>query len=236
MPPVVLLLALPAAGQENLARYAQPTLQDVTATVKVVGKTDRELAKIGKGYVDAYKLESQELTAKEPDRVRFEGKRGLLTIRYITNGTRKLTQVSTPRINKVDDISKEPAKGDSISDAGLITPAWVARVEDRWLRSETRDGKTLHVFEYFYKEDPKYIHTLWVDPETKTIVERIDHHRSKIKPGFKKRFLYSEVQTVNGVNMPSKVVLLNGENKVAAIMRYDRIKVNTGLPDKLFSF
>jgi hypothetical protein len=227
--------AAPASAQKTLDAYAQPSLKDVSASVDVVSKNDRELGKIGKGYVDAYKLTEQVIQYKEPGRVRFQGKRGLFTIRYITNGGSKLTEVPTLRIRKKADISKEPAKGDSINDLGVLTPSWAARVQDRWLRTETREGKTLQVFEYWYKEDPRYRHTLWIDPETRTIAEHVAHHRNPKRPGFKKRFVYGDVKQVNGVWLPTKVMLYNGENNLAATMRYESIKVNAGLKDSLFS-
>lgn len=229
-------LGSPAWAQKTLDFYVQPTLKDVTASASVVSKNDRELAKIGKGFVEAYKLTSQVVSCKEPNRVRFQGKQGLFTIRYITNGTRKLTEVPTLRIRKVDDISKEPAKGDTIADMGIVTASWADRVESRWLRTEKQEGKTLQVFEFWYKEDPRYRHTLTLDPATRLIVDHVAHHRNTNKPGFKKRFVYAEPKQYNGVWVPTKVSIYNPENKLAATMAYEGIKVNTGLQDSLFNF
>src|SRR5688572_22686491 len=223
---LVALGARPALAQKKLSDYAQPNLRDISASIKVLSHNNRELAKIGKGYVDAYKLGSQEIWAKEPGCVRFQGRKGILTIRYVTNGNRKLTEVAHLRIRKVDDISKEPSKGDSISDIGVVTQAWVDRVEDRWLRTETRDGKPLQVFEFWYKEDPRYRHTIWMDPATKTMVEHVSHHRSKKRTGFKKKLTYGDSKQINGVWLPTLVSIYNEENKLAGQMRYDRIQVN----------
>jgi hypothetical protein len=228
------LAARPAFAQKKLSDYVQPGLRDVSASIRILSHDDRELAKIGKGYADAYKLGSQEIWAKEPGQVKYQGKKGFITLRFITSGNRKLTEVSHLRIRKVDDISKEPGKGDSISDLGLVTQAWVDQVEDRWLRTETRDGKTLQVFEYWHKEDPRYRHTLWMDPQTKTIVDHIAHHRSQKRPGFKKRLVYSDAKQISGVWLPTTVTVYSGENKPAGQLRYERIQVNTGLPDSLF--
>ena len=167
--------------------------------------------------------------------MRFEGKQGVFTIRYVTNGNRKLTEVPTLRIHKVDDISTEPAKGDTISDLGIVSSSWAKRVESRWLRSEARGGKTLQVFEFWYNEDPRARHTIWLDPSTKTIVEHVAHHRNRNKPGFRKRLVYSEVKQIEGVWVPSRVAMFNGENKLAGEMRYSSIKVNENLQDKMFA-
>jgi hypothetical protein len=224
----------PAWAQRSLKEFVQPELSDVSATIKVVAKNDAELKKMGKSFVEANKLSRQEVQYKEPGRMRLSGKKGLFTIRYVTNGEKKLTQVPTLGINKVENIAKEPAKADTIYDLGLITAAWVDRVEDRWLRTEDRDGKTMQVFEFWWKEDRAAKHTIVVDPATKIIVEHVAHHRAKKKPGFKKKILYGEVQKINGVYVPTKATLLNSDNKIAAILRYDDLTVNSGLSDKLF--
>ncbi len=231
----VSLAAMPArAQQKSLETYAQPALKDVFATVRVLSHNDGELNKIGKGYADAYKLTGQEIWCKEPNKVRFQGHQGILHIKYITNGSRRLMEIDTLHIRKMEDIEQEPNKGDSIADMGVMTPDWIRRVDHRWIRAENRDGKTLQVFDYWYKADPNAIHTIWVDPATKTIVEHIAHHRSKKRPGFKRRLVYSEPHQVNGIWMPSLVTIYNGENRQAAQMRYDNVKVNTGVPDNLF--
>lgn len=227
------LAALPVQAQKSLADYAQPTLKDLTANVKIVSKNNAELKKIGKGYVDGYSLGSQEFWWQQPDRVRFQGKKGLMTVRRITNGSKQLLEVP-PLHRKVTDLTKKPGKGDSISDIGVIAADWVRDVESRWLRNETRGGKTYPVFEYWEKLDPRYKHELIIDPETKTVIERIDHHRNPKTPGFRKRFVYSEVQDVGGVKLPARVEVYNGENKLAAVMKYEKVKVNTNLSDKMF--
>ena len=233
---VCLGAAAPVRAQKTLDAFAQRDLRDVAASVRVLSKNDRELGKIGKGYVDAYKLQRQEIWCKEPGMVRFQGKKGLFTIRYVTNGNRKLTEVPTLHIRNVDNIAKEPSKGDTIVDLGVITPSWVDRVESRWLRTDTRDGKRVEVFEFWYKEDPKRRHTISVDPATKTILEMIVHHRARKKQGHRRRLVYGEVKEVSGVTMPTRVHLYNGENKLSADMRYESVRVNSGLDDRMFRF
>lgn len=224
------------AQQKSLDDFTQPALKDVAASIKVLSHNNAELEKIGKGYQDAYKLTDQEIWCKEPNKVRFQGKNGLMRIKYVTDGYRRLMDVSPLHVHKSEDVAKEPNKAETIADLGVMTPEWVDRVEHRWVRSEKRDNKTLQVFEYWYKADQKAVHTIWVDPATKTIVERISHHRNKNKPGFKKRLVYSDLRQVNGVWLPSLVTIFNGENRQAAQMRYDNVRVNSGLADNLFKF
>jgi hypothetical protein len=231
-----LFAAAPAHAQKSLDYYCQPELKDVRAGIEVASKNERELRKIGKGYVDAYKLGSQVIMCKEPHRVRFQGKSGLLDVSNVTNGSRKLFEVPFLHIRKVEDLSKEPGKADSIIRLGVITSSFLSRVQSRWLRTEERGGKAVQVFEFWFPEDPRFKNEIWVDPSTKTIVEHIAHHRNPQAPGFKKRFVYAEPRKVNGVWLPTQVSLYNGENRLAAVMRYNGVQVNTGLQDRLFTF
>ncbi|MBM3460127.1 MAG: hypothetical protein FJX77_16530, partial [Armatimonadetes bacterium] len=200
---LLLASALPVPAQKSLEALAQPGIQDLTASVAVLSKNDRELAKIGKGFVDAYRLDKQEMWAKEPGKFLFQGKQGIFTIRYVTNGGRKLTEVATLRIRKVEDVSKEPGKADSLADLGLITTSFAEQIEASWLRSEARDGKTLQVFQYWFPEDPRSKHTIWVDPATRTMVEHIAHHRNPNRPGFKKKFVFREPKQYGAIWAPT---------------------------------
>jgi outer membrane lipoprotein-sorting protein len=224
----------PARTERSLSEFIQPGVQDVHARMKILSHNDKELGKVGKGYVELYGMSDQEIWCKEPDQVRVQGKKGFLTFRYVTNGNRKLTEVSTLHLHKVEDISKEPSKGYHMEEIGLITPAWLQTVESHWERSEAREGKSYQVFTYWYKADPKLHYTIWVDPTSKTVTEMIAHHRAKKRPGFKKRVVYSELKQINGVWLPTKVSIYNTDNQLGGEMRYDSIQVNSGIPDSLF--
>ncbi len=230
----LLLVAAPASAQKSLQEFAQPSLKDFSASINVLSHKEAELRKIGAGYVDAYTLTDREVFFREPGQARLQGKKGVLTIRYVTSGNRRLTEVPTLRIRKVEELGEDPGKADTISDVGLITTAWTSKIQSRWIRSEDRDGKKLEVFEFWYPEDARAKNTIWVDPSSKTMVERIAHHRNRSKAGFKKRILYTDVKPINGVNVPTRATLFNGENKQAAQMNYERIKINSGLADGLF--
>ena len=235
---LLLLAVRPACAQKSLDEYAQPELKDLTASLKVLSHNNKELAKIGKDYVDAYTLEHQQFFWKEPGQARIQGNRGPIHILRITSGGRQMFEVSglaVLRNRHTEDVNKKPGKADTILDLGVFTPAWAQSVESRWIRAESRDGKTLQVFDFWYPADPGAKHTLWIDPTTKTVVEHVYHGRGKHN-GIKKRFVFGDVKQCNGVELPTTVCIFNDEGKQAAAMRYETLKVNESLPDKLFRF
>ncbi len=226
--------AVPAHAQKELKELTQPEVRDLYAEINVISKDDGALRKISKTYVDAMAMTQQEIWCREPGQVRLQGKRGLFTARFITNGNRKLIEVPTIRFREVEDITDAPGKGDSISDLGMLTTSWVNSVNSRWIRTEPRDGKTLQVFEFFHPRDAGLRHTIFVDPATRTVVEHIVHNRGRRSTGFKKRIVYSDVKTYGGVSVPTRAVLYNGEGKQAAVMSYEKIKINQGVAESLF--
>ena len=235
----VMLATVSQSAEKKLDAFVQAGLQDVSVSIAIEARKDPELKKIGKDYVTAFKLTAQQIQCKEPDRFRFQGRKGILTFRTITNGYRKLTEVTgipLLRQRKSRDISQDPGKADTVADLGILSKSWVARIRSEWRRQETRNRKLLSVFDYWYRGDPGRRHTLWIDPGTRTIVEQVYHERDPRAPTYRKRIVYSEVKQINGIWMPTRATIYNGEGREAAVMRYARCLVNTGLSDKLFSW
>lgn len=242
-PLVVALVAVPclyfagtARADKNLNEFAQSSLKDIAAEVKVLWKNDHELSKIGKGYAEAYSLSEQAIWCKEPDRVRVQGKKGILTIRFVTDGLRRMTEVSNLHIHHVENIKQEPSKANNISDLGVITPEWIHHVHAQWAGSESRNGISVEMFHFDYPQDPDVHHTIALDPATRTIVEHVTHFRHGGEGPYKRKIVYSDIKQFTGVSVPTTATVFNGEGKAAAQMRYDRIRVNSGLQDTLFKF
>jgi hypothetical protein len=235
---LTLAAGLPARAQDTLAAHAQPALADVSADVKVVSHNDRELEKMGKGYSQAYTLEHQRFFWKAPGEARFQARKGVIQVLRITNGSRQMSEITglaVLRKRMVEDVEQKPGKADTIVDLGAITPAWVRNVESRCLRVESRDGHSVEVFNFWYRNDPGSVHALWIDRATHTVVEHVIYVRGQATR-VKKRIVYADVRQLGEVRLPTSVSVYNAEGKLAAQMRYDGLRVNQGLQDKLFTF
>jgi outer membrane lipoprotein-sorting protein len=167
--------------------------------------------------------------------VRVEGKYGLFGVLYIINGDRKLQSVPALRIRKVKNIATDPGERRTSLDIGIFTPSLLPHFETRFLRYDTRDGKKLPVFELSYRQEKggRKRH-VWIDPATRTVVEHQVFHR---RGGLKMRYVFRNlVRYANGVWLPTRVELYNPSGKLAAVTRYEDIRVNAGLADSLFEF
>jgi hypothetical protein len=232
----VLLAVSPVDGvraQEALSKYAQPALRDFSVTGSIVQKNDAELRKIDNSFVQAYRFRESLIQYKEPMKLRIDSKAGLLTVRYVINGNRKSTQVPGLRINKVKDITGRPGEQQSMLDSGILTPGFLADgVASRFVGMQTLDGRKVPVFEFWYTDERNSRHHfVWIDPAKRFVLRHDVHHRSG---GLKMRFVFQQPKQIAGIWVPTRVGLYNAENRLAAITRYDKIKVNTGLSESLF--
>jgi hypothetical protein len=233
------LLAPLASGAsvaaESLENYAQPNVRDIRATVLVDKKSDDALREIGKDEPKGYGIKRSQFSLKEPDKVRVEGKYGLISILYVINGDRKMR--STLGVRKVKNIATRPGERYTALDLGILTPQVVNRLESRFLRFETRGTKKLPVFEVRFKGEPGGArpNILTIDPTTRTVVERLEMYRTQNRP--KRRFVYlNPVRYADGVWLPSRVELYSPSGKLGATSQYVDVTVNGGLSDSLFQF
>jgi outer membrane lipoprotein-sorting protein len=201
----------------------------------VVQKSDPALKEIGPGFEKGYRFKKSDISLKEPGKARVEGKYGILSVLYITNGDRKLQSVPSLRIRKVKNIAAKPGEKQTPLDIGIVTPALANQFTTQFLRHETRGAKKLAVFEVAYKaETGGRKHHVWIDPNTRTVVEHQVFHR---RGGVKMRYLFHEpVKYASNVWLPSRMELFNGSGKLAAVTRYENIRVNSGLAESLFQF
>jgi hypothetical protein len=228
-----LFLAGGARAEEALRNFAQPALQDFTATGVVQQKDDAELRKIDKNYAQGYRFRESLIQYKEPMKLRVDSKAGLFSLRYVINGKRKSTQVPGLHINRVKDITGKPGEEQSMLDSGIITPGFLAdNVASRFVGYQTLDKRKVPEFEFWYTDEPhSRHHFVWMDPAKRFILRHDVYNRSG---GLKMRFVFKQPMKVAGVWVPTRVEVYNAEFRQAAVTRYTNVRVNTGLSESLF--
>src|SRR5215212_5950063 len=119
-----------ASSSETLTSYCQPGLRDVRATVVVEKKIDAALNEIDENEEKGYRIKRSQFSLKEPNKVRVEGKYGLISILYVINGDRKLR--SAMGIRKVKNIAQKPGERYTAMEIGALTPALVEQLDSRF--------------------------------------------------------------------------------------------------------
>ena len=134
----VLVCWLPAVGGANAAviseadlkariEAATKDLKDLGMTANVVEVDRRAMEKLDANYARMLELKSAKITLKLPDKVRVDGKLGMVRFEYIINGTIKIS-----------------ARRRSGSSRRMTTPAIPPSSRDRliWASSPPHCGRT----------------------------------------------------------------------------------------------
>lgn len=219
--------------QEFRARVVEATkgFQDITMVGTVSHSNKKALAKIDPAYSRIYDFRSASVSFRYPDKLRMEGKLGMVKFEYIVNGGVKVFRAPTVRISKKEDYSDDPAKTQNALDVGLVTPSlWSNR------RVEIQDDPDAHACGeiklrlYWPKGDMIYL--AWVDAKDlylKRFEKRDAQNVLQVK------VVYSEPVKAGGVIwMPTKVEVYAPDGEKAGESEMRDIKVNTGLQDSLF--
>jgi outer membrane lipoprotein-sorting protein len=221
-----------AFAQADAPRLEQMTavdLNDLQATVKVLMADQKELAKINRDFGMAYRLKDMVMRYKDPDKLRMEGRIGLLII----NGSTRFFKVPQLGYAKKDDLNGSPGKRLSLLDIGLLTRSGLADTESKFVRDETLNNVPVHVFDVAYRGDTTGHSLVWVDPRTRAILKR-EWYNGEGK--LRATFLYENLREIKpGLWIPTRLEVRNGEGTVAAVTAYSDLKVNQGLDDALFA-
>src|SRR5262249_18565965 len=113
--------AATAQAQQELAaiRSAHAALRDLTMTVVRTEVQEQELRRMKHHMEIALELPRIHIYFEAPDRMRMEGKRGLVSITLIQNGNLKRTRYGI--VNRREDVTGEPDKKQGGLDFGLLT-------------------------------------------------------------------------------------------------------------------
>jgi outer membrane lipoprotein-sorting protein len=233
---LVMIAAIPAAAitsGELRAKVEAATkcLEDISMTGTVTQSNKDAIAKIDQNYTRLYEFKSAKVMYKLPDKMRMEGKLGMVRFEYIINGCTKIFRASPIRINKRSDYSDDPAKLQSALDIGLITPTlWDNRKVEIIDDVEAKDNGEIKLQLKWPKGDMQIF--IWIDEKDlwlKKLEKRDGQGNLKVK------VVYSNPKNIDGlVWLPTKTEMFAVDGDKAGTTEMSDIKYNSGLPDSLF--
>ena len=223
-------IASSSTGSDIRSRICQAThgFKDITLTAKVIYANQNELKKIGKDFPKSYEFKSTTVRFKAPDKMKMEGKLGMVKASIVINGDRKATVIPSVHYSKKENIAGEPHKRQTDLDIGIVTGSlW----QDYIVLDSDTEGSTYKItFARENSRDNKHI--CWIDSKTLKLlkVEKYDSGGN-----LKSRYIYSKHSLIDGlVWVPGRADVYNCEGKLAGSTGYENIKVNTGIPDSVF--
>ena len=224
-----------AAGGELKARAAQAVqgLKDLKLTCKVTYCNMAELKKISGDFSKRYEFKTSTLMFKSPDKMKMEGKLGMVTMKMVINGDRKAFIIPAIGYHKKENIKGEPHKRQSDFDIGIFSDTlWSDYIVTDVERVKNGDGTEYRiVFRRANTKEKKQV--CWVDAESLRL-RKLENFESD--GSLKTRFVYSDHKKLgNGVWLPMKIDIYNGEGKLAASTEYQDVSINTGISDSEFN-
>jgi outer membrane lipoprotein-sorting protein len=227
------LLTVSLLGQSpSIMEYVQRDLRDATFQAKVVTAAQRELQKINRDFGQSYRFDTTNIQVKEPLRLRMEAKVADASLLYVINGTDQLTRIPRLGVNQRVNLRDAPGRRQTLLDFGVLTPALFEELfTAKFVRSDRATGHQVFDLTYQSPRDTSRMR-IWVDPNRKVVSRREWYGQDGRQ---KATFLYEEPQQVGGVWFPTRATVRNVENRVAGVMRYENLRVNTGIADSVFT-
>ncbi|MCX8053678.1 MAG: hypothetical protein N3B12_07700 [Armatimonadetes bacterium] len=205
--------------------------KDISMVGTVTYKNRKAIAKIESNYARLYEFKSANIYFKDPDKLRMDGKLGMVRFEYIVNGWSKIVRAPTIRLVKREDFTGDPAKLQDAFDLGIITPAlWRNRRIEVIEDPEATSNSEIKVRLHWPKGDMMLL--AWLDSKD-LFLKRFEKRTGDGKLQF--RAIYLNPKKVGGlIWMPTTVEIYTSDGEKAGASEYTDIKVNTGLSDSLF--
>ena len=210
---------------------AAKDFRDISMVGTVTYKNKKAIAKIESNYARLYDFKSANVSFKYPDKLRMDGKLGMVRFEYIINGWSKIIRAPTVRFTKREDFTDDPAKLQDALDIGIVTPTlWRNRRIEVIADAEAAASGEIKLRLHWPKGD--MILLAWLD-EKDLWLKRFEKRTSAGELQFK--VIYLNPRKAGGVVwMPTTVELYASDGEKAGATEYTDIKVNTGLADSLF--
>ncbi len=224
--------ALPTS-EELKARVevATAALEDLQMKGVVTYKNKEALGKIDPNYARLYEFKNADIFFKSPDKIRIDGKLGMVKFEYIINSPLKIFRAPSIKFSKRENYADDPAKLHEALDLGLVTASlWNKRKVEVVADSEAEIRGEIKLKLRWNRGD--MIYYVWIDAQNLWL-KRFEKRDSTNK--LKVAIVYSEPKQINGVIwMPTKLEMYTSNGEKAGATDYLDIKVNSGIADKLF--
>jgi outer membrane lipoprotein-sorting protein len=208
--------------------------RDITLTCKVLYANQAELKKIGKDFGKSYEFKSTNVYFKKPDKMKIEGKLGMLGAKIIINGNRKATIIPGLHISKKENIADEPHKKQTDLDLGIISDSlWRDYII---LKVEREKTTTRNIYRVTFVRPNSREKRLvaWLDSSGFKLL-KLEKYESD--GTLKVRYIYSHHIFVDKlIWIPCRIDVYSPDGKLAGTTVYENIKVNTNIPDSEFAF
>jgi outer membrane lipoprotein-sorting protein len=228
-----LLALVLCAADPTGADIVQKSFEDATFVARVVQSSQSELAKVTKDFGQSYRFKTIKAYLKEPLKMRLEAQLDDTDVQMVIVDFARYFLVPRAKIRSKEDLKEKPGKMQSPLDYGIVSPGVLKELfQAKYVRTDRASGD--YVFDLTY-HSPRYAdtsrHRVWVDPK-KRVVNRREWYAQDGRQ--LATFLYEKPMLRDGVWFPTRGLVRNMDGKIAGVIQYDSVKINSGLADSLF--
>lgn len=229
----IIFTAATAQASTSINAYVLHDLVDASWTARIVKGVQPELRKINADFGQVYRFESSAIKYKEPLKLKVESVTDDTKVTYIVNGTTQWFNLGSVKLSRKTDLSKAPGRRQTPLDFGLLTPSLFKDFfQAKFVRVDRATNDAVFDITYVDELKDKTRHRVWLDPEKRMVNKREwyaqDGHLMAT-------FYYEGPRKVGGIWMSSRLTVKNADNVVAGITSYENLKVNTGIPESVFT-
>jgi outer membrane lipoprotein-sorting protein len=215
----------------NEIRGAHAALRDLSMTIQRKEVRESELRRMKRHAEMALEFPRIRVFFAAPDRLRMEGKRGLVPVTLIQNGNVK--RIRFGLLHKRQDVTGQADKKQGGLDFGLLTEqVWTDFRVTREGRQpwEDRAAVVLHLVA---RSSPQgSYHRVWVDEETLRVLQIEDR---TAEGELKRRYVFRRpAQTPDGIWLARRIEVFNQYEKFVGALELTDVVVNQGLDKALF--
>ncbi|MFQ3549322.1 MAG: hypothetical protein SNJ70_06190, partial [Armatimonadota bacterium] len=189
------------------------------------------LGKVDKDYSQLYEFKSADIAIKMPDKIKVDGRLGMVKFEYIINGGEKIVRSPTLKINRRDDYSTQPAKLQYAFDFGIITTSlWQNRSMEIIDDEAAAENCEIKVLLKWPTGDMKYY--AYIDRENLWLKK---FEKKDAQDNLRVRIVYSEPENLNDIIwVPTKIEMYAYDGSLAGISKISGFNINSGIDNSFF--
>jgi outer membrane lipoprotein-sorting protein len=206
-------------------------LKDVSFTFTVIEKNADAIEKVDSNYARLYDFKSARVSLKEPDKLRTDGKLGMVKFEYIVNAGLKIVRAPMLKIKREKSYAGNPGKLNDALDFGILAPSLWAMRKIEILKDPAATAADQTKIGLSWDSSGTRM-MVWIDNKD-TCIKRVERYDGDCN--LKVVLVYTNFKKPDGVAwIPTRIESFGEDGCKLGVCEISDIKVNAGLQDSLF--
>lgn len=226
------VVATPLMPSRDLSEEVPQNLDSISFVAKIQSGNQSELRKISEDFGKSYRFDHANVDIQVPFKIRVESVVDGQSV--IETGNGDLMEFRVPRagIHSKQNIRTQPGRRQTFLDFGLIAPGFNHFFDSRFVRVDRATHDDVYDLTYggAGSEDTSRFR-IWFNP-TRKLVDRKEWYGQKGQ--LRATFFYLNPVELDHIWVPTELQVRNAEDRLAGVMKFQKIRVNPSLSSSLF--